>query len=99
MTYTVGPNLERVLRLLVGMLGGYGFTAGYIALIGSLLSWLGMHRAEAVTLAFVSGLIVYVFVVIWAAATTALLRTGLIIIAASGLMIVVAPIIAKGITP
>lgn len=94
MTYAVGPNLDRVVRLLVGTIGGYAFTAGYIAIAAIAIAATGISRAEAVTLAYVSGLIIYVFIVIWSAATRALLRTSFLIFGLGGAMIMSAASLA-----
>lgn len=93
----VNTNIDRSIRLLLGAFGGYAFTAGWIALIGALLARTSISQAGAINIAFVSGLIAYVVVIIWASATSALLRTAMIVIASSALMITVAPHIAEGI--
>ncbi|MEM9261987.1 MAG: hypothetical protein AAGA22_00265 [Pseudomonadota bacterium] len=58
---------------------------------------MGLHRIEAVTLAFVTGLVAYVALIVWSAGTNYLFRTGSIILGASVLMGGAAMISACGI--
>ncbi len=47
-------------RLFVGFVGGYALVSGFVALAGSALPLLGMARGEALSLAVLFALIVYV---------------------------------------
>lgn len=47
-------------RLLVGFVGGYALVSGFVALTGSALPLLGMARGEALSLAALLALFVYV---------------------------------------
>jgi len=47
-------------RLFVGFVGGYALVSGFVALTGSALPLLGMARGEAVSLAALLALFVYV---------------------------------------
>jgi len=47
-------------RLFVGFVGGYALVAGFVALTGSVLPLLGMARGEALSLAALLALFVYV---------------------------------------
>lgn len=53
-----------VLRLLAAVPAGYVLTATLVALMGGVLVWLGMPRAEAVSLAAMLGFVVYLLVLL-----------------------------------
>lgn len=78
MTARTSHNKERTLRLLLAFLGGYAFASAFIAMVSSLLPYAGMSKAEAVSLAVLIGLLVYLAVIIWATATHVLLRAALL---------------------
>ena len=96
MRVAVRQNAERAYRIGLALFGGYAFTAGYVALVAVLLVLTGLSKVEAVTIAYVSGMVVYVAIAIWAIATATLIRTTAIIVAASFLKIVISPALASG---
>lgn len=69
MTLSQDNNLTRSLRLVVGLVGGYFVTSGFIAALGSALLLTGMATSEALTLALLLGFCLFPALVIWAAAT------------------------------
>ena len=81
----------RTARLCLGALGGYAFTDGYIAFTGAILTRIGLARGEAAFFALFTGLIVFVAVFIWAAATRRFIRTALAVIIVAGAFKVSAP--------
>jgi hypothetical protein len=74
------------LRIAAGMLGGYAFTWGFIALaIASLFAArLDFHDAE--TLGTILGFIVFLVVFLWAFAARSLLRVWLVLAGGGALM-------------
>jgi hypothetical protein len=63
-------------RLIIGFIGGYALTSGFVALTGSLLPLAGIARGEAVNLAALFAVIVYVAACLLMIATRRPLRDG-----------------------
>lgn len=84
----------KTVRLCLGLFGGYAFTAAYIGLAAVLLSQLGMARGEATSFAILSGVFVYVGVLVWAAATSRPLRTAALVISTSIASVLLAAVLA-----
>ena len=99
MTEAIRQNGERAYRICLALFGGYAFTAGYVALIGVLLHLGGLSKVEAITIAYVNGMVVYIAVAVWAIATTALWRATAIITAVSFLKIIASPALMIGSAP
>ena len=78
---------RRSLRLLLAALGGYAFTSGAVALLGAWLPAAGMARTEATTLGSLLAIPIFLAVIVWAVASTAPIRTAIIIIASAAIMI------------
>ena len=95
MGITASQNGSRAARVAVAAIGGYAFTNGYIALVGALLSRLGLATGEAVAFATMTGLLVFLGVVVLAVATKALLRTTALIAVTSAGMIFGAPLLVS----
>jgi hypothetical protein len=74
------------LRIAAGMLGGYAFTWGFIALAIGLLfaADLDFHDAEA--LGYILGFIVFLIVFLWAFAARSLARVWLVLAGGGALM-------------
>ncbi|CAN5223476.1 hypothetical protein BH10PSE18_BH10PSE18_34050 [soil metagenome] len=74
------------LRIAAGMLGGYAFTWGFIALAIGLLfaADLDFHDAEA--LGYILGFIVFLVVFLWAFAARRLARVWLVLAGGGALM-------------
>lgn len=91
MTWLSNENMGRICRLLVAIFGGYAFTAGYIASLGTGLSGLGMAPEEAVRLGVLTGLPLYAALAIWIVATKFPLRVTVLVIATAALLVFCAP--------
>lgn len=91
-----GPDLARSLRLLVGVVGGYAFAAGVVAIIGAAAVAGGMARSESATLGAMLGLLVYPAIIIWAAASSRPLRTAGWVGAGAVTMLLGAPLLVPG---
>ncbi len=76
-----------VWRLLAGFGGGYGVTSGFVALAGSALPLLGLARGEALSLALLAALFVYVPLCLAMIASRAPLRDGLAVFGAAAALI------------
>lgn len=92
MTSKIGPNLARSLRLALAIIGGYTFASGFVAVVGAGLPNLGMARTESAMLGGILSTLVFLAIIIWAVSSTRPVRTGVIICALSGVMIVAAPL-------
>ncbi|MEM9623009.1 MAG: hypothetical protein AAF993_15265 [Pseudomonadota bacterium] len=84
---------HKLFRLVLGLVGGFAFTAGYIATGGVLFNAAGLSAGDAVTLAVFTGLLLFVALLIWCAATTHLLRTFGIVTLGSMVMLFGAPVL------
>lgn len=89
-------GLVRAGRLLVAALGGYGFAAGFVGLLGAILVRLGMVRSEAAMAGAMLGMLVFLAIAIWAVSSARPVRAAIIIFAAACAMIAAAPLIALG---
>lgn len=58
-------TLRIVLRVLGAVAGGYALTALAVAALGAIMTWFGMVRAEAVTLAAMLGFVIYLALLLW----------------------------------
>lgn len=74
---------ERTARICLGLAGGYAVTATYIGLVAVLLSLLGFPRGEATSFGILSGVVVYLGVIIWTASALELFRATVLIISIS----------------
>ncbi len=86
-------NVERSLRLVLALVGGYVFAAGFVALVAAGLPHLGMANTESTTLGGMLGMLVYLTIMIWAVASTRPLRAAVIVFVAAALMILLAPML------
>lgn len=68
------PALRLCLRLAAAIPGGYALSSAAVALVGGLLAHFGMVRSEAVVLSAMSGLVLYMVLLIWAFAERSLAR-------------------------
>lgn len=57
------------LRVVLAVVGGYGFTAGCVALLAVALTLAGTSRSEAAVLAAMLGFLLYLVVLLWSFAT------------------------------
>lgn len=82
-----------VWRLLVGFVGGYALVSGFVALTGSALPLLGMERGEALSLASLFALFVYVPACLFILSTRRPWRNGTIMLMLAAAMIAAAVVI------
>lgn len=80
-------------RLLAGFGGGYLATSGFVALAGSALPLIGMARGEALSLALLLALFVYIPVCLLMFATRAPVRDGLAVVGLGSALAAVALVI------
>lgn len=73
-------------RLFAGFGGGYALTNAFVAASGKLLPLLGLARGEAVSLALMLALIVYVPVCLMMFATRRPVRDGLAVLAVAAML-------------
>jgi hypothetical protein len=74
------------LRIAAGMLGGYAFTWGFIALAIGLLFAARMEFHDAEALGYIVGFIVFLVAFLWAFAARSLLRVWLVLAGGGALM-------------
>jgi len=74
------------LRIAAGMLGGYAFTWGFIALVIALLFAARLDFHDAETLGTILGFIVFLVVFLWAFAARSVLRVWLVLAGGGALM-------------
>jgi hypothetical protein len=79
------PAVVVPLRVALAVLGGYGLSAGLVALLAVVLALAGMQRSEAVVLAAMLGFVIYLAVLMWAFAEPRLGRLAAITVAGGGL--------------
>lgn len=96
MTGNPDSALSRSLRLLVAAVGGYAFAAGFVAVVAAALPLAGMARTESATLGGMLGVLAFLAIIIWVAASARPIRTTLIVFGAAAIMIVAAPMLAAG---
>ncbi|WP_141395810.1 iron uptake protein [Sphingomonas spermidinifaciens] len=77
-------------RIAAGFVGGYALTSGFVALLGSVLPLAGMARGEAVSLAAMLALFVYVPACLLMFATRRPLRDGALLSAGAAATIALA---------
>lgn len=65
-------------------------------MIAAALPHAGMARTESATLGGLLGMLIYLAVIIWVVASTRPIRTAIIVIIASAIMIGTAPMMAAG---
>ncbi len=82
--------LRIIWRLLAGLGGGYALVSAFVAAAGTLLPQLGMARGEAVSLALLLALFVYVPACLLMLATRHPWRDGLAVIAAAAALLALA---------
>lgn len=78
--------LRIALRIAAGMLGGYAFTWGFIALAIGLLFAARMEFHDAEALGYIVGFIVFLVAFLWAFAARSLLRVWLVLAGGGALM-------------
>ncbi len=91
MNIAIKNNITRTLRLLIGGIGGYFFSNGFMAIIGLSLPHLGMAQSESLILAIVIGLFIYISIILWVIATRHLAVVTSLIAAFSSLVFFTAP--------
>lgn len=74
------------LRIAAGMLGGYAFTWGFIALAIASLFAAGLDFHDAETLGTILGFVVFLVVFLWAFAARSVLRVWLVLAGGGALM-------------
>lgn len=79
-------------RLFAGLVGGYALVSAMVAAVGSVLPLLGVPRAEAVSLALLLALFVYVPACLLMFATRRPWRRGLALIGSAGALAALAAI-------
>ncbi|MFN4039226.1 MAG: hypothetical protein ACK4IB_07805 [Erythrobacter sp.] len=79
-----------VWRLVAGFGGGYLATSGFVALTGSVLPLIGMARGEALSLALLLALPVYIPLCLLMFATRAPVRDGLAVVGGGGALMALA---------
>jgi hypothetical protein len=82
--------LRLVWRLLAGFGGGYAAISAFVAASGKLLPLVGLARGEAVSLALMLALLVYVPICLIMFATRHPLRDGLAVLAAAATLALLA---------
>lgn len=91
--YSAPTTGSKAVRIALGLVGGYAFTGGYMAIGPVLLAHLGVNRGEALLIGVMTGFLVFVGVIVWAAATRHLIRTTAAVVICAALMIYLAPLI------
>lgn len=81
----LAPLVAIPLRVALAVPGGYGFSAGAVALAAVLLARGGMARSEAVGLAAMLGFVLYLVVLLWAFAERRLARLAAVILGGAAL--------------
>ena len=81
------------LRIAAGMLGGYAFTWGFIALVIASLFAARLDFHDAETLATILGFLVFLVVFLWAFAARSVLRVWLVLAGGGALMAGVASLV------
>ena len=86
MTASTLSRVHLASRIAAGMLGGYAFTWGFIALLIGLLfaAKMALHDAEA--LGYILGFIVFLGVFLWAFSARSLARVWLVLAGGGALM-------------
>ena len=85
----------RSARLMLGAIGGYALTNGYIGFVGAALASMGWPKGEAVYFGLLSGMALFVSVLIWFAATRRLAALSLAVLVAAAFMNIVAPLMTS----
>jgi hypothetical protein len=88
--------MSRALRLCAAALGGYAFAAGLVAVVATALPRLGMAGTESATLGGLVGVPACLAIIIWVVASTRPIRTVIIVLAASAILIGTAPMMVTG---
>ena len=81
------------LRIAAGMLGGYAFTWGFIALVIASLFAARLDFHDAETLGTILGFLVFLVVFLWAFAARSVLRVWLVLAGGGALMAGVASLV------
>ncbi|MEM6638943.1 MAG: hypothetical protein AAF610_03490 [Pseudomonadota bacterium] len=79
MPSTKSQTLHRSWRLVLALIGGYALTLGYMSLVSVALPLTGVVRSEAAVIGLLTGMVVYVVVIIWCASSRHLLRVSLLV--------------------
>ena len=82
-----------VWRLLAGFGGGYALVSAFVAASGKLLPLIGMARGDAVSLALMLALLVYVPICLLMFATRHPVRDGLAVLAVATALVLLARIV------
>lgn len=67
-------HVRLAIRIIAAVPGGYALTAGTVAVMGGLLSALGLPRSESVVVAAMVGFLLYLALLLWAFAERRLSR-------------------------
>jgi hypothetical protein len=89
MSTSSAPSPSRaqiVARVAVGLLGGWLFVWGFVALGITLMSAAGMGFGDAQTLAFLLAFLIYLVALLWGFATASLARAACVLIGGGALM-------------
>lgn len=81
----LGPRARVALRVAAAVIGGYAWTASWVALLAALLPVAGMARSEAVVLAAMLGYVIYLLVLLWAFSVRSMVRLGAVLIGGTAL--------------
>ncbi|WP_372827413.1 iron uptake protein [Polaromonas sp.] len=68
------PRTRVALRVAAAVIGGYAWTASWVALLAALLPAAGMARSDAVVLAAMLGFVIYLLVLLWGFSMRSLAR-------------------------
>ena len=86
MTTSAVPRLHIVSRIAAGVLGGYAFTWGFIALGIGLLFAAQMEFHDAEALGYIVGFMVFLVAFLWAFSAASLRRVWLVLAGGGALM-------------
>ncbi|MDM0089418.1 MULTISPECIES: iron uptake protein [unclassified Variovorax] len=86
MTASTLSRVHLASRIAAGMLGGYAFTWGFIALLIGLLFAAKMEFHDAEALGYILGFIVFLGVFLWAFSARSLARVWLVLAGGGALM-------------
>ena len=86
-----------VSRIAAGVLGGYAFTWGFIALGMAILFKSGMEFHDAEHFAYIVGLLIFLAVFLWSFAARAIARVWIVLLGGGVLMAVAASLVQKAI--
>lgn len=87
----LNTNQLRLYRVVLGLVGGYFFTASFMFFVGALLVLLGIGSGEANSLTLILAIFVYVYICVHSAYSQKVVVTSLVLLVSSAIMYFGAP--------